>query len=210
MTSRSIPSLLAVVTVAVAVTALTTISDVAVSSSSVATAEGNPPFSYEQCRAWGFDPSNLSCDTCSLLFEDEESSSSLSSFYPECKTCCQKWRKNPLLRPTHYHQQESTDGRRTNRHAIYRSAAVVAGSAMVERLPEVKEFFEQDLADLVKLKGEHALGTNEVHHMQPPVLLFFKGPKETGGPDADEVILLDKWKRDDIRDLLTNLLPDAS
>lgn len=170
-------------------------------------------FSYEQCREWGFDPSDLSCDTCSLFWEEDGTEPAATSpnfsFHSECRLCCQKWRRNPVLATVSHQQddQSGVGGRR--RSAKYRSAAVLTGRMYVERLSEVKDFLEKDLPDLIERKGEDALEhSSDVHPMQPPTLFFFRGKKERGGPNADEVIHLEKWKRDDIRELVDNLLPD--
>ena len=65
------------------------------------------------CRDRGFDPSHLSCDTCALLDEsatlrslqDAKNAAAAAGVGPpvdvaaECRSCCQAWRSNPLLRP---------------------------------------------------------------------------------------------------------------
>jgi hypothetical protein len=56
---------------------------------------------YEQeCKEWGFNPSQLACDTCDLLVGGGKDASGakndlpLANFFGECKICCQSWRVN--------------------------------------------------------------------------------------------------------------------
>lgn len=154
--------------------------------------------SIEQCREWGFDSSNLSCDTCSLLLQHPKLNS--EQFQKECKQCCQEYRKNPIIQS----DAAGTDESQTHK-TMYRKGVFLYGQYGLKSMDEVNDFFEKDLDMLLDSK---ALTAMQGDPMQAPLLLFFKdNVLEPLKNDPDESILLQKWKRDDIKELILNLLP---
>ena len=109
--------------------------------------------SEDWCLERGFDRSNLSCDTCSLL----EESTTLQSLQKEknakgdgeamniiadCRKCCLAHKVNPVLHP-----DESLRGK-------YRYALLTYNENSLEQYGEVKDFLERDMDDVLSFKGE--------------------------------------------------------
>lgn len=190
--------------------------------------------SEEWCLERGFDPSNLSCDTCALL----EESTTLQSLQEEknaagegetidlsaeCRTCCQAHKVNPILHPG-----ESLRGK-------YRFALLTYNENSLEQYGEIKDFLERDMDDVLSFKGENRFqavesvksGGRESEIMMmmgmmggggfgggPPKLMLFEKHKKGGWSEEDEeeageVITLRGWKREDLKDMLLTLLPNA-
>eukprot|EP00579_Thalassiosira_antarctica_P010819 CAMPEP_0201927598 /NCGR_PEP_ID=MMETSP0903-20130614/19047_1 /ASSEMBLY_ACC=CAM_ASM_000552 /TAXON_ID=420261 /ORGANISM="Thalassiosira antarctica, Strain CCMP982" /LENGTH=207 /DNA_ID=CAMNT_0048465845 /DNA_START=9 /DNA_END=632 /DNA_ORIENTATION=+ len=190
--------------------------------------------SEEWCLERGFDPSNLSCDTCALL----EESTTLQSLQKEknavdegdpidlgaeCRTCCQAHRENPILHPG-----ESLRGR-------YRYALLTYNENSLEQYGEIKDFIERDMDDVLSFKGANRfqavksemLGGRDSEMMMmmgmmggggfgggPPKLMLFEKQKKGGWSEEDEeeageVVTLRGWKREDLKDMLMTLLPNA-
>lgn len=185
------------------------------------------------CRDRGFDPSNLSCDTCALLKESatlrslQETKNAAAGEGPpvdvvaECRSCCQAWKSNTLLRPG------------TSLAGKYQSALLTYGGEHTLD-QEMRDFMERDMDDLVLLKGKAGfqavkseelgggpdqdmlmmLGMMGGGGMGPPKLMLFKTRKKGGWREEDEkeageVIVLRGWKREDLKDMLLTLLPNA-
>jgi len=167
-------------------------------------------FSEKQCNAWGFEPSQLSCETCDLLLsQSDDDNELLTQFYNECKLCCQPWRIN---------RDPETVGK-----SIYDRAIIRVNEATDDELHGVPpliaaqlgiapggggktpmhEFIEsEEFNDLVKEKGREHIKV-EISPQQPPILLLFnEGNQGSEIDEADEVIDLRRWKREDVRDLL--------
>ena len=173
----------------------------------------------EWCLEKGFDPSNLSCDTCDLLAQ----SSTLARLSKErgvdldyeCRACCASYKANPLLRP-----DASLKGKYRNALLTYDDFALQSD--------EFRDFVEQDLEDIISAKEKRLSSLKKVDlddsMMDPfaffgmggfggtvPKLLFFEkgrsgGYSEEDEDEASEVIPLRGWKRDDLKDMLMTLL----
>eukprot|EP00580_Thalassiosira_gravida_P010800 CAMPEP_0201645886 /NCGR_PEP_ID=MMETSP0493-20130528/32950_1 /ASSEMBLY_ACC=CAM_ASM_000838 /TAXON_ID=420259 /ORGANISM="Thalassiosira gravida, Strain GMp14c1" /LENGTH=214 /DNA_ID=CAMNT_0048120921 /DNA_START=44 /DNA_END=684 /DNA_ORIENTATION=- len=186
--------------------------------------------SQEWCLERGFDPSNLSCDTCALL---EESTTLISlqkeknaknkggggeqsiDVVAECRTCCQVHKVNPILHPG-----ESLRGK-------YRYALLTYDEHTLESYGEIKDFIERDMDDVLSFKGENRFravklekqgGMQDIEMMMrmgmvggfgggPPKLMLFEKQKKGGWSEDDEeeageVITLRGWKREDVKDML--------
>lgn len=152
----------------------------------------------EQCISWGFDPTNLPCETCTAL-----SIASLpSDVVLECQACCQSWRPNPYLSPSSTTTQK------------YKSATLIYDPQSLERFSEINDFInDADYGEKVRYnKGKAAFEIMEegsdgsmTIRFGPPILRLYKGNKME---EPDEVVSLGGWKRDDLRDMLMTLLPD--
>lgn len=190
--------------------------------------------SEDWCLERGFDRSNLSCDTCSLL----EESTTLQSLQKEknaqddgepvdiiadCRKCCLAHKVNPVLHP-----DESLRGK-------YRYALLTYNENSLEQYGEVKDFLERDMDDVLSFKGEQrfkaiktesSVGDSGDMAMMfrlmggggfgggPPKLMLFEKQKKGGWSEEDEeeagdVINLRGWKREDVKDMLLTLLPNA-
>lgn len=195
--------------------------------------------SEEWCLELGFDPSNLSCDTCALIDESttlrrlqEEKNEAAAAagggdepidIIAECRTCCRSYKVNPVLRPG-----ESLRGK-------WRYALLTYNENSLGQYGEIKDFIERDMADVQSFKGENRFrvvksqspGGRDVDSMMmmygmmgggfgggPPKLMLF-GKQKKGGwspedeEEAGEVIDLRGWKREDVKDMLMTLLPNA-
>lgn len=180
---------------------------VTATATDTATATATP----DQCREWGFDPSNLSCDTCALLLEQHATALGLSTpqFQTECQLCCQTYRKNPILHSQNQPSSSETTTTTGHHNTRYQTATIVYGSYGLQGRDEVKDFLEQDIQKLMDIKGDDVLSVMETDPMQVPVLLFFKEANVNFREQPpDEIIILEKWKRDDMKELIINLLPN--
>jgi hypothetical protein len=209
----------------------------------------------EWCLKRGFDPTNLSCDTCALIDDSitlqrlqketndaiiqrrqkeggETTSSSRGSIEEEiidisseCRTCCKSYKVNPILRPG-----ESLRGK-------YRYALLTYNENSIGQYSEIQDFIQRDVNDIVSFKGESRFkaiptSSSDGHHRGeldnmmmmygglfgggggPPKLLLFEKQKKGGWSsededEAEEVINLRGWKREDVKDMLMTLLPNA-
>lgn len=211
--------------------------------------------SEEWCLSRGFDPTNLSCDTCALIDEsitlqrlqketneavkqrqrrqrreggggggETISVEEIIDISSECRTCCKSYKVNPILRPG-----QSLRGK-------YKYALLTYNEYSLEQYSEIQDFIQRDVNDMVSFKGESrfkAVHTNssnrgdmDINMMMmygggglfggggPPKLLLF-GKQKQGGwspedeDEAGEVINLRGWKREDVKDMLMTLLPNA-
>lgn len=203
-------------------------------------AVGSVDLTEESCLTLGFDPANLSCETCNLL----EESTTLASFQEEhnnknpgdtinlldeCRSCCKSYKFNPVLHPG-----QSLRGK-------YRYALLTYGEGSLEQYGEIKDFIDRDLNDVLSFKGENRFrvsasqkgGGLDADIMRQlmmmggqfaglgggaPKLLLFENAKKGGAgkgwteddeDQAGEVITLRGWKREDLKDMLMTLLPNA-
>ena len=83
-------------------------------------------------------------------------------------------------------------------------------------LKELQDFLDNDWDELLKKKGNvlrlekkssKMMNYGGLMDVKPAVLYFYDTVYD--GADAVEEVALDYWKKDDLRDLLSNLLPDA-
>ena len=165
------------------------------------------------CRADGFDPWQLACDTCEILLKDPDG---LGKHYKRCLECCQEWKN---ARP---HMTEP-----------YRSAIFVFRDHQ-DGDSEVEQFLRDHWDDVIAKKGAKNLirmpqdnsyldapasksRKSRYWFMKPPpeLVLWYDGPLPTKLKNvqayrdaATEVIELDGYKKDDIRDMLTAMLAD--
>jgi hypothetical protein len=174
--------------------------------------------SVEACRTLGFDPWQLSCETCRLLNVSSSSSSSL--LLDQCHACCQSYK---------------TLEKRTRAYG----GAIVLHSNIPRAFPEIDSFLEEDLKSIIWTKkgkdrvvvttmpglggggqrgGGMMMGMGMGSMYGPPsAILWFDDLPPTNDMGisiselqqrAKEIIILEGWKRDDIRDMLLSLLPD--
>lgn len=177
---------------------------------------------YEECLERGFDPTNLSCDTCRLIDESttiqtlqKEQNINIGE---ECRQCCQFYKVNPVLHPG-----DSLRGK--YKYALLTYNEGVQG--------EIKDFLERDLNDVLSFKGEtrfkavvstkSSMDSGMMMQMmmmgvmsggEQPKLMFFDKHKKGGWSEDDEaeaveIIKLRGWKREDLKDMLMTLLPSA-
>ena len=155
------------------------------------------------CRNAGFDPWQLSCETCNILPYD-----SSSPVISKCLSCCQSYKT--LEKRTHAYQ-----------------GAILLHSNAAGFFPEIDSFVDEDLEKIAEQKGEERFrvikfpggGRGMFNHPQPSAILWFdeKPPKneDSAGTSifelqnlAKETIILDGWKRDEVREMLLAILPD--
>jgi len=200
-----------------------TLTLIIVSTLHTATAGG---VSNEWCLERGFDPSSLSCDTCQLLAEsttlqrlqDDKNKASNDEHIDinkECQVCCQEYKVNPLLRPG-----ETLKGK-------YKHAILKYDEKSVDNYQEVRDFLERDLSDVLSFKGDK-FQLEKIQNDSPnidmytfmmgggyggagPQLMFFEQSKKEGykEDEAGEIINLRGWKREDLRNMILTLLPNA-
>ncbi|KAL7471087.1 hypothetical protein ACHAXS_011378 [Conticribra weissflogii] len=189
----------------------------------------------ETCLKLGFDPSNLSCETCRLLAEsptlqklqkEQKGNDPPIDLVAECRSCCQSYKVNPILHPG-----DSLRGK-------YKYALLTYNKNSLDHYGEIKDFIERDVNDVLSFKGENrfrVVATEspgmdaEMMRMMmmgvmmggggfggPPKLMLFEKKKKGGAgwteedeEEAGEVISLRGWKREDIKDMLMTLLPSA-
>lgn len=194
-------------------------------------------FTEKACLERGFDPPNLSCETCRLLEESatlqslQSKHNSHNQYDPidivaECHSCCQSHKFNPTLHPG-----SSLRGK-------YRFALLTYNKNTIDQYGEIKDFIERDLDDVLSFKGDKRFqamasekSTLDADTMRmlmmmggglqglggPPKLMLFdnqtKGKGEAWSEEdeseAVEVIKLKGWKREDLKDMLLTLLPNA-
>ncbi|KAL7500741.1 hypothetical protein ACHAWT_009013 [Skeletonema menzelii] len=175
------------------------------------------------CLERGFDPANLSCDTCRLIDESTtiqklQRQQNLN-IGEECRQCCQFHKVNPVLHPDY-----SLRGK-------FKYALLTYNEGSLGQ--EIKDFLERDLSDVLSFKGENrfkavastksSMDSEMMMQMMmmgimsggsgPKLMLFDKHKKggwsEEDEKEAVEVIKLRGWKREDLKDMLMTLLPSA-
>ena len=156
-----------------------------------------PELLLESCRRDGFDPWQLSCETCDLLPAANK---------PRCLECCQSYK---------------TSERMTKPY----ESAVLVHRPMTGGDSEMEQFLNEHWEDLVKSKGakrlikveqDVAASASRFMYMRPPPQMLFwfdevvaPGQKLKVYKDtAKETVYLDGYKKDDMKDMLTTLLPE--
>lgn len=157
---------------------------------------GNGVTMQESCLAQGFDPSNLSCDTCVLLRS--------SDYHLQCLDCCQSYK---------------TLDSKTSR---YQTAILVHSKGSSE---EIDNFLQDELEGIQKEKEGFSVRQSSsssspyggmMYGMSPSILYFFKDkvasniPKSDMADQAQEQIYLRGWTKDDLKDMIQTLLPDKA
>lgn len=149
-----------------------------------------------KCRELGFDTYNLACSTCNLLPSEEHKAN--------CKACCESFRDLSTIQKP------------------YEAAVlVVPGQSRVSE--ELQKLLQEDWDDIVESKGKSRLrlvekssGSQALFFSAPPIFLhLYADAKKTSTltsisqleATAQESIVLNGWKREDIRDMLQALLP---
>ena len=179
------------------------------------------------CLERGFDPNNLSCDTCRLIDESTTIQQLQKvqniNIGEECRLCCQFHKINPSLHPGN-----SLRGK-------YKYALLTYNEESLDQYGEIKDFLERDLNDILSIKGETRfkaaiskqismdyeimmqmmmMGIMSSGGAGQPKLMFFDKNKKGGWSEDDEeeaveIIKLRGWKREDLKDMLMTLLPSA-
>lgn len=157
----------------------------------------DPELLLESCRKDGFDPWQLSCETCALLPVDKK---------PRCLECCQSYKTSERMTKPY----ES---------AVLVHRPVSGGNS------EMEQFLDEHFDELVKSKGserlikieqDHGASSSRFMFMRPPsqMVLWFDRVVEPGQKlkvykeQAKETVLLDGYRKDDMKDMLTTLLPE--
>mmetsp|Transcript_2491 Transcript_2491/g.3326 ORF Transcript_2491/g.3326 Transcript_2491/m.3326 type:complete len:201 (-) Transcript_2491:472-1074(-) len=170
------------------------------SVSSATTTQQYPKRHPQQCLSLGFDTSNLSCDTCTTILPTHPQ---LSLFVDDCLSCCQEWRINPYLNPI--------------QTIKYQHAKLKYMTGMLEN--DLRDFAEQDIENIRNAKGNDVLTVEQVEldaNMREAIMYGFASPDnieptslylyKQNEKEADKVIDLRGWKRDDLKDMLMTLL----
>jgi hypothetical protein len=151
------------------------------------------------CRADGWDPTQLACATCDLLPTDN------TPLQTRCRACCQD------VRDTAYTVKP------------YQAAVLVVPAQLPE---EVQKLVDDDWEALVaakggtarlrKMGGSRSSGGQSYFFAAPPVYVYFFNDAATAATAtsealaaalAQESMALTGWKREDMRDMLQTLLP---
>ena len=149
----------------------------------------------ESCRYRGFDPQQLSCDTCDLLLSDD--------IKAVCLECCQSYKT--------LHGQPQRYG-----------YAVLVYNAQNE---EMTKFVQESLNDVRHTKGSHRLQVIQspggMYGMMPSTLFWMEESlPNTDGQSLDyklrlyqgmakDQVTVEGWKKEDLEDMLLTLLEDA-
>jgi hypothetical protein len=177
-------------------------------------------FSQEQCRAWGFEPSQLSCETCELLLKEEDNGNTgeydeelTAQYFKECKTCCQPWRQNVVSDPEML-------GVLPYERIILKVGDVQQNQLLMDGIPShiaaqlgllmsavespLQELIKsEEFASLVEEKGSNVIKVEQQASKHGSVMLLFnKGNSGSEEDEADEIIDLEAWGKDDIKDLI--------
>lgn len=190
------------------------------SIANAATISSITSYSVDQCRELGFDPFQLSCDTCEKLsswLKDSSTSTSPSSndnqkqpsvvtAVTNCLSCCQVYRDLPRAQPQRY-----------------QAAILVHATGQNEHLDNLIENdkFEETVK---KIKGSNRFRRVEVPvqaAMMIPSHLYWldqvldeskqydlSGMEQYEAKSKETVTLDPSWKTDDIRDMILTLLAD--
>ena len=168
------------------------------------TSSGDDDSAVTSCRKYGFDPWQLSCETCTIL--PYESSSPVIA---KCMSCCQSYKTL------------------TKRTQAYQGAILLHSDAAANFFPEIDRFVEEDVEKVLEQKGNDRFrvitfqggGGGMFGRPQPSAILWLDDlPPSNFGEDgqsiydlqnlAKETIILDGWKRDEVREMLLAILPD--
>lgn len=138
------------------------------------------------CMDTGFDPWQLACSTCNILPK---------SVKEKCFSCCQSYKN-------------------LEKKARRFEAALLLDSGLT---PAVDELLNEDYDNIMKQKRGlqvRKLQGGSMFQKEPSTILWFDkalDPRESSALEtlASEVMVLDGLSRDDLRDMLLSLLPDA-
>jgi hypothetical protein len=143
----------------------------------------------DTCLSQGFDPANLSCETCVLLQSTD--------YHLTCLECCQSYK---------------TLDSKTSRYAAAILVHVVGQSEEIDKFvqDELPQIQSTKLGITVETSNDSGFG---FFGMRPSMLYFFKN-KFSGKSARDyaelsqEQIVLYGWSKDDLKDMIQTLLPD--
>ncbi len=138
-----------------------------------------------RCMDSGFDPWQLACSTCSLLPE---------SVRDRCLSCCESYK--------------TTEKKRARKYG----AAILIDTGFP---PSVRDFLNEDHDNVVKQKRglqvvQSGGGGGGFFPAEPSSILWFDGVPSGQDDVPAEAMTLDGLSRDDIREMLLALLPDAA
>lgn len=157
-------------------------------TSSLLVMVGADRIDFDKCRQAGFDPYQLSCGTCDLL---------PGRVLEQCQSCCLSYK---------------TLEKRTQR---YQAAVIAHPKSGMSYYPEIDSLVGEDWEELVSQKGDNRLIFKDTSREPRPSALFWFNeiPKSSLSTEelkekADEMVLLQGWKRDDVREMLKAILPD--
>lgn len=137
----------------------------------------------------------------------------MDQFFKECKICCQPWRQNIVSDPEMLgvlpyeriilkvgdvqQNQLLMDG--VPPHIAAQLGLLMSGvESPVQELVKSEEF-----ASLVKERGSNLIKVEQQASRQSSVMLLFnKGNSGSDEDEADEIIDLETWGKDDIKDLI--------
>lgn len=150
----------------------------------------------ENCRNQGFDPQQLSCDTCELLKAQN------AKLHSTCMECCQAYKT--------LHGQPQRHG-----------YAVLIYNGHNE---EMSKFVEESLPTIHHQKGSHRLevieNDDQYAMMMPSKVYWLEEALPNTGESLDyklrllhgmsiEQVSVEGWQKDDLEDMLLTLLQDA-
>jgi hypothetical protein len=152
----------------------------------------------ESCVKQGFDPTNLSCDTCVLLRSTD--------YHLQCLDCCQSYK---------------TLDSKTSRYQTAILVHAAGGNEEIdnfvrEELEQVQEQKEGFTVRESSASSSSSLYSGMMFGMSPSILYFFKDqvlssvPTKSLPEQAQEEIYLRGWSKDDLKDMIQTLLPDKA
>jgi hypothetical protein len=175
----------------------------------------------------GFDPFQLACSTCHMLPPSSSSSPPSSSLSDACLRCCQPYKDVERIRKPYeaavliiHHHKSGGGGNKGEFDQFLDDDFDTLVQAKGEH--RLGKLLDPHLDRFPTLLSNGGGGGGFYFHLPVATLLFFDsmdavakhkqhGRKDKGDDAlleaANEVIKLDGWKRDDIRDMLTALLP---
>lgn len=144
----------------------------------------------DSCVAQGFDPSNLSCDTCVLLQSTD--------YHLQCLDCCQSYK---------------TLDSKTSRYGAAVLVHVPGQNEEVDEFVRAEMKAIQATKDGVTLHSSSQGGGMGFYSMRPSILYLFKDKivemtTQEYAAAAQEQIVLHGWSKDDLKDMILALLPD--
>mmetsp|Transcript_39134 Transcript_39134/g.45652 ORF Transcript_39134/g.45652 Transcript_39134/m.45652 type:complete len:204 (-) Transcript_39134:295-906(-) len=169
-------------------------------------------FSEQECHSWGFDPTQLSCETCDLIKQSSAPKDDRRLRHGQCIKCCQSWLPSSSSTPV--------------KHT---AALFVVGEQMMQQMSkgDIRDYFfaedeneEEDPRSYEKLMSAKSINTviknqNFVNPRTEPSIYFSSiFGKDVHNDvvaarilqDPDDIINISDWSKDDIRDMLWNSL----
>lgn len=159
----------------------------------------------DACRRDGFDPWQLSCETCDILKATVD-----NSIHNRCMECCSSYKTSKRITKPY-------------------EAAVLVHRESQASGSEMEQFLDEHWDDLVKLKDAKRLmkiakdETSSSSYFMfrrpaPQMVLWFDSKATVDKLEslkykelkelATEIVTLDGYRKDDIKDMISTLLPD--